>query len=262
MKPLKGKTVLITRDASQAGSLKQQLEEKGANVITVPTISIKDPPDWQSFDQAASELENFDWIVFSSINAVVQTEKRLRHNKISIESLKLPRIAAAGDQTARSLQDIGWKVELVPNRFQADDLGTRLVDEGVGGKRIWLPRALKARKVLIDILVRAGAEVLMTPVYQNVVPLENRERLRAALRQDQPDWITFTSSSTVDNFFKILDWDPSNLKLPKLASIGMITTETMDKYAIKPAFTADPQNLEGLCNGIVQWEAAQSYDGL
>ncbi len=257
-KPLQGKTILITRDASQAGGLKQMLEEKGAEVISIPTISIEDPPDWQPFDQAATELECFDWIVFGSVNAVVQTIKRLRSQNIDIRSLDLGGIAAVGDQTARCLEDNGWPVRIIPNRFQAEDLGDRLIAEGVSGKDIWLPRALVARNVLIEKLEKAGARVVITPVYRNAIPMSNRDRLREVLTNRKPDWITFTSSSTVDNFFKILDWDPANIELPNLASIGSITSKTIEEYSLKPEFTADPQNLSGLCEGIIRCQSVPS----
>ena len=258
MKQLHGITILITRDAAQAGSLKEQLEEKGATVVCVPTISIGDPPDWIPFDRASEELERFDWIIFSSVNAVIQTIKRLRHNQIEWKDLDLPATAAVGDQTAQSLKENGWEVTLIPDRFQAEDLGSSMIARGVEGKKVWLPRALKARNILVELLEKAGAEVLVTPVYQNSVPLENREKLHSVLKNSLPDWITFTSSSTVDNFFKILGENIAGLKLPKIASIGRVTSETLQKYSLQPVFTADPQNLEGLCGGIIRWETEKA----
>jgi uroporphyrinogen III methyltransferase / synthase len=256
-KPLLGKSILITRDASQAGGLKQKLEEQGAGVISIPTISIEDPPDWSPFDEAAARLKHFDWVVFGSVNAVLQTSSRMKTLGVELPSSVLPKIAAVGDQTAICLRDQGWQVELVPDRFQAEDLGECLIADGVKGKSIWLPRALVARSVLIDHLSRAGAEIVMTPVYQNAVPMDNRGKLRNILQQNSLDWITFTSSSTVSNFFKILGQDSSSFKLPNLASIGSITSKTLNSYSLQPVFTADPQNLEGLCRGIVDWEMKQ-----
>ena len=251
MKSLEGLKILITRDASQAGSFRDMLENEGASVICVPTIAIADPPDWTPFDEAAKSAARFDWIVFSSVNAVKQTYRRLQELTISTRSSDLPKIAVIGSQTAVVVESLGWEVTLLPDRYQSEELGDKLVSTGVEDKNIWIPRALAARNVLIDQLEKEGASVTMTPVYQNNIPLENKSQLEEALEKHKVDWITFTSSSTVVNFFKILDRDPKTLSLPKLASIGTITTKTLEKYALRPEFTAVPQNLEGLCQGLI-----------
>lgn len=255
MKPLANRKIIITRDSSQAGSLKDMLEDLGAEVISIPTISITDPPDWSAFDKAAREIESFQWVVFTSINAVVQTYKRIELLGYQPADFPLSSIAVVGDKTAKQAEDLGWKVDFIPEKFQAEGLAAGLKSRGVSGQRIWFPRAMVARHVLIDELVKTGAEVTVTPVYQNSVPYENKELLQAALNDGKADWISFTSSSTVTNLFKILKCEPKEVSLPNIASIGTITTETLLKLSLEPAFTADPQNLDGLCQGIVDYEA-------
>lgn len=257
MKPLAHQKIIITRDSSQAGSLKDMLEALGAEVISIPTISISDLRDWTPFDQAAREVHSFQWVVFTSINAVVQTHKRLEKLGYQPADFPLPGIAVVGDKTAKQAEELGWKVDFIPEKFQAEGLATGLKARGVSGQRIWFPRALVARHVLIDELVKTGAEVVVTPVYQNSVPYKNKGLLQIALDKEQADWITFTSSSTVTNLFKILECEPKSISLPKIASIGTITTETLHKLSLEPAFTADPQNLDGLCQGIVDYETNQ-----
>lgn len=254
MADLKGKRILITRDSAQAGSLNEKLAGFGADVICVPTIDITDPPDWSSFDQAASRLLDFDWIVFSSVNAVFRTANRLSELGYRLTSNPDIRKAAIGNQTAQSAEKEGWEIDIVPDRFQAEDLLAALLKTDPGGKRIWVPRALEARPLLVEELSKAGAIVTETPVYQNRIPIENRTRLKRVLIEDCIDWVTFTSSSTVTNFFKILGEIPIQNKLPKLASIGRVTTTTIASHGLEPAFTADPQNLEGLCQGILEVE--------
>jgi uroporphyrinogen III methyltransferase/synthase len=256
MKPLHGKTILITRDSSQTGSLKDKLEALGAEIISIPTIRIADPPDWLPFDQAAQQVDRFDWLVFTSVNAVSQTHKRLLQLGYRPEALTLPKIAVVGDQTGRQVEAMKWRIDFIPDSYQAENLASGMVARGVAGKKIWFPRALEARSVLIDELEQIGATVTLTPVYQNTIPLENRENLRQTLDNLQVDWITFTSSSTVTNFFKILDRDTLSLSLPRLASIGKITTKTLLAFSLKPEFTAEPQNLDGLCQGIAEYESS------
>lgn len=251
---LNGKRILITRDASQTGSLKEKLVALGAEVLCVPTIAITDPPDWAPFDTAAGDLAVFDWVIFSSVNAVSRTANRLAHLNVQPDFPAGIKKAAVGNQTARAADEIGWKTDLVPDRFQAEDLLASLLKTNVDGRKIWIPRALEARPLLVDELRKAGAIVTETPVYQNTIPYENRDRLHQVLNSEEIDWITFTSSSTVTNFFKILGEKRSRDQLPKIASIGRVTTETIEQHDLIPDFTAHPQNLEGLCQGMLNAE--------
>ncbi len=221
-------------------------------MVCVPTISIEDPDDWTLFDKAAKKIDQYQWLIFTSSNAVRQCEKRLKHHGISIETESPLKICAVGDQTAKAIRDLGWTVEIVPKQFQAEGLLTELLKAGVKNDNIWFPRAFKARDFLIPELENAGARVDLTPVYQNGIPLENRDQLLNTFRREWIDWITFTSSSTVINFFKILG-TTTTFGLPKVASIGEKTTETLRSYKLEPVFTANPQNLDGLSQGIIAW---------
>lgn len=254
MKPLIQKKILITRDSSQAGSFKDMLEELGANVISIPTISIVDPEDWRAFDRAAEQIDSFQWIVFTSINAVTQTVKRLKQLNIQLTQPDMPKIAVVGSKTAQQVESCGWVVSFIPEKFQAEGLAEGLVNLGVSNQKVWFPRAKVARHVLIEELQKTGAEVEVTPVYENAIPYENKDLLADALSSKQVDWITFTSSSTVTNFFKILDCSPESISLPKIASIGSVTTKSLEDFSLVPEFTAEPQNLEGLCQGLVAYE--------
>jgi uroporphyrinogen III methyltransferase/synthase len=258
MQALQGKRVLITRDISQAEGLREKLDLLGAEVLCVATIAISDPPDWKPFDHAAEVVPDFDWVVFSSTNAVRRTSMRWSQLNGDQHQFNTIKKAAVGDQTAEAANEEGWRIDLVPNQFQAEGLLDALLKSDIKGKKIWMPRALQARSFLIDELEKAGAEVTETPVYQNTIPYENRDRLRHILRNEKIDWITFTSSSTVTNYFKILGDIQLQNKRSKLASIGKITTETIKQHGFMPSFTAKPQNLEGLCQGIVEWETAAS----
>lgn len=252
MKKLLGQTILITRDSNQAGDFKNQLMDLGAEVICIPTIKLIDPNDWEQFDKKAQELDAIDWIVFSSINAVHQTAIRLKTLNININDYPNVQIAAVGEQTAETIRQKGWRVSLVPDQYQAEDLSAALLKQLQSNQTIWMPRALVTRDVLTPAFEAAGADVTVSTVYQNIAPLENRSILIDAFANRQLSWITFTSSSTVSNLFKILAEDAKQLKWPKIASIGTITTKTINKYQLKPVFTAVPQNIDGLIQGILQ----------
>ena len=258
MQELQGKRILITRDASQAEGLREKLALLGAEILCVATIAISDPPDWKPFDHAAEAVSDFDWVVFSSTNAVRRASMRFSHLNVDLSRFNILKKAAVGSQTAETANEEGWRIDLVPGQFQAEGLLDALLKSDIKGKKIWMPRALQARSFLIDELENAGAVVTETPVYQNTIPYENRDRLRHILLNEEINWITFTSSSTVTNFFKILGDLQLEIQFSKLASIGKITSETIREHGHTPSFTANPQNLEGLCQGIVEWETTAS----
>lgn len=256
---LSGRKILITRDSSQADQLRVSLENLGAEIISVPTIAIGEPPDWQPFDVAAANPQQFDWIIFTSTNAVIKTLERLSCSKRNLSYLSGRQIAAVGNQTAKILEKNGLSVTVVPSNFQAEGLLEILLQKKIKGKKIWFPRALEARSLLIEELQKAGASIYVTPVYQNRIPHENKEKLRQALELQKPDWITFTSSSTAHNFITLLDKEfVANCELPKLASIGLVTTKTLESYHLPVTVTAIPQNILGLIQGIVDYETSNS----
>ncbi len=170
--------VLITRDASQAGGLQAKLENIGAKVACVPTISIQDPDDWSLFDHATKDLLLYDWVLFTSANAVKQSQKRLSELKIDLNSFPNLKFGAVGKQTAELILEAGWNVDIVPQKYQAEGLLEELIQRKVSGKKFWFPRALHARKYLIPELITLGADVTLTPVYQNKIPLENAPLLQ------------------------------------------------------------------------------------
>jgi uroporphyrinogen III methyltransferase / synthase len=252
MKKLHGQTILITRDSNQAGDFKNQLIDLGANVTCIPTIKLVDPDNWDQFDKKAHQLSTIDWIVFSSINAVHQTDIRLKNLSININDYPDVQIAAVGEQTAETIRQKGWQVSLVPDKNQAEDLAAALLKQLKPNQTIWMPRALVTRNVLTPVFEKAGANVAVSTVYKNTAPLENRSVLLDTLVKKHLSWITFTSSSTVSNLFKILAEDAKQVKWPKIASIGSITSKTIKKYQLTPTFTAVPQNIDGLIQGILQ----------
>jgi len=254
MRPLLGKKILVTRDIRQAGAMISSLTDLGAEVICIPTIKITDPPEWNIFDTAVACLNDYDWLLFSSTNAVHQTMKRLLTLKIDFGMHSRVLIAVVGSQTAAAVESYSRKIDLIPETFQAEGLVKNLLDIGMAGKRVLIPRAVDGREYLVEALENAGAEVVVAPVYQNVLPLENANRLIQVITNGDVDWMTFTSSSTAINFFQMFGDSINRISMPKIASIGSITSKTLANRGSTPLLTANPQNVEGIIQGIVEWE--------
>ena len=238
-KPLLGKRIMVTRTRSQASDLVCRLEELGADCIEFATISLRPPDSWEALDRAMAEIASFDWLLFTSINAISFFFGRLHDLGMDARNLIGVKIAAVGSATAEALRQHGLRADLLPDgEFTGKGLARTLIDCGHGGERFLLPRALKAAETLPKMLTNAGGEVVIAPVYQNVRPEGREEDLRAMLEEGKVDMVTFTSSSTFTNFMFMLnagDHEDAATLLDGvgIASIGPITSRTIEEAGIK-----------------------------
>ncbi len=254
MRPLLGKTVLVTRTREQAGVLVKRLSDLGADCIEVPVIEIHPPESLQPLDDAIDAIATYDWVIFTSVNGVSAFFDRLFERGGDARRLGSVRTAVIGPATAERLRRYGITSDIVPESFRAESIVDAFRDRAVSGKRILVPRAREARPVLIDALRHLGAVVDEVPAYQTLPSSEGRERMLEALTDRRIDIVTFTSSSTVRNFVDLLP--PSGIQDlldgVMLASIGPITTETAEALGLRISVTAETFTIDGLCAAIVQ----------
>ena len=269
-RPLFSKRVVVTRTRDQASELVNLLENYGAECIEYPTISLEPVDSYEVLDQALEEIETYHWILFTSINAVNYFFKRLFKLGKDVRDIKGPRVAAVGRITAEALAGRGIKADLLPEEFTGEGLAETLVDEGVTGLNILIPRALKAREILPERLSDAGADVTVAPVYQNVLPKSSageqlKNDLRLALEEKSIDMVTFTSSSTVKNFVTLLDSNGPD-ELQKLmsgiaiATIGPITAKTAASYGLVADVQPAEYTIPELVESIVMYFTSQPAD--
>jgi len=253
-RPLFGKTIVVTRTRQQASDLSEKLEELGARVIEAPTIELSPPKDWNVVDQALGAMGSFDWVIFTSGNGVTHTKERLGAIGLDSRAFGRAKIAAVGEATAEAIgEQLNLRVDLCPASFVAEALGEELVKQGdVAGKRFLLLRADIARPVLREQLQKAGAaEVADVAVYESKSVSSLPPAVTEALKDGQVSWVTFTSSSTAKNFAKLLGKNYlEKLKGVGIASIGPITTATLNELSIPPTAVAGEANLDGLVEAI------------
>lgn len=247
-----GKRILITRTRRQASELATQLEALGAAPILVPTIEIVPPETYAPLDAAIAHLDTFDWLLFTSANAVEAFQKRAA--EYSQPTKKAPKVAVIGPATARAVQGIGLTVNLIPPRYIAESLAEALLPEAPG-KRILLIRAAEARDVLPESLTQAGAHVTIAEAYRNQTPPESIPALQAlfASPSSYPDAITFTSASTAHNLIALLE--AAALTLPPsitLASIGPITSQALQDHGYTPTIEAPEPTIPALVQTLTQ----------
>ncbi len=242
--PLFGQRVVLTRAEEQSAESAEQLRRLGADVVVAPTIEIQEPSSWDPIDAAIDALETYDWLIFTSRNGVDRFLNRLDSSARDLRAIR-GRLAAIGSATAEALAEARLKVDCVPTEFVAESL-LEALDDDLTGKKVLIARAEVAREVLPEELRRRGAQVDVAPAYRTVVP--DGSHLREVLAAKSPDWITFTSSSTVRHFVEMVGVD--TLRDIRIASIGPITSQTIREYGLEPTVEASPHTMDGLIAAI------------
>ncbi|MCP4264180.1 MAG: uroporphyrinogen-III C-methyltransferase [Candidatus Brocadiaceae bacterium] len=254
-RPLFSKTMIVTRSRDQASEFSEQLTELGANVLEFPTINITAPDDFSPLDNELKRLESTDWIIFTSVNGVDSFFNRIFDLDGDVRDLKGVKICSIGPATTDRIKGYHVKVDCQPPKYVAESVVEVLKGvEELKGKRILMPRADIARSYLPEELQKMGAEVVDIVAYKTVIAANGDDSILDKLKSGMVDIVTFTSSSTVRNFVKIIGED--NLSTFKenvqFASIGPITTETAEELGIDISIKADEYTIPGLVQAIVE----------
>ena len=255
-RPLFGRRIVVTRSRAQASELAANLEALGAEVIEAPAIRIEPAEDATGLRQAVADRDAFDWIVFTSTNGVDAYFETLAGMGLDARALAGRRIAAIGPATAERLARLGIRADLQPERFTGAAVAAALAaGQDLAGVRILLPRADIAPKELTEALASKGALVREVVAYRTVPDLSNVETVSRMLAANEIDWLTFTSSSTVQNFVDAVGRDRVKASRARIASIGPTTSATLRSFGLEPAVEADPHTIPALIDAIVKGEA-------
>jgi uroporphyrinogen III methyltransferase/synthase len=193
----------------------------------------------------APDLERFDTVCLTSPNGVDLLFERLRAAGRDARAFAGVRVAAIGPGTARALEAHGIRADIVPEQFVAESLVQALADVPV--RRALIARAAEARDVLPQALRERGAEVEVVALYETVAEPVSAEQLSSL---EQADYVTFTSSSTVRNFFDAVGNGLS--ERTRLVSIGPVTSATMRELGVEPHVEAEQHDIDGLVEALVR----------
>jgi uroporphyrinogen III methyltransferase/synthase len=258
--PLAGKTVVVTRAASQAGELVAELEHYGARVIICPTIEIAEPESYERLDEAIDHLYGYDWLIFTSANAIAFFLRRLTTRGIAIDQLDVIKVCAIGQASADKLRDAHVHVDVIPSEAKAEGVFAALTEyaggvEQLRGLNILLPRAAVGRDYLPKALEDAGARVDVVTTYRTVVP-ENLDRGRlSAMLAGSADCIAFTSSSTVKNLALLFDTHDLSgvLSGVTIACIGDVTAATATEFGLNVQIQPAQFTVKALAKAIADY---------
>ncbi len=257
-RPLFGRRVVVTRARAQASEFVALLEEQGAEVIEFPTIRVEPPADSGPLKESVARAgEEFDWIAFTSVNAVEAFFDALGQAGLDSRALSRCRVAAVGPATAERLAQCGIRADLQPGAFTTAAVVEALASAGeLKGRRVLCPRSDIAPPELTDALRERGALVTEVIAYRTVPDDANAAQVRDLLLRGEVHWLTFTSSSTVRHFCSAVEPKTLASSSVKIASIGPATSATLRELGLAPAVEAKPHTIAGLLDALVQSEAA------
>ncbi len=249
---LQGRRILVTRASGQASALATLLEQHGAEPILIPTIELAPPRSWCALDAALASIRSFDWLLFTSANAVHAYVTRARTLGLAPQA---KRIAAIGPATAKAVQQTGLAehIDLIPPQYIAESFAAALAPHADGTSML-LVRAATARDLLPEALTAAGATLTLAEAYQTIVPQSSIEALRTLFNTHPPNAITFTSASTAQNLAALLEF--ASLTLPPgvtLASIGPITSQAMRELSLTPTIEAAESTIPAVVEALSRY---------
>ncbi len=257
-KPLFGRRIVVTRSREQASEFGRRLREEGAEVIEFPTIELLPPESFAPLDEAIGRLKEFGWIIFTSANGVNFFSQRLEVAGLDSRALSGAKICAIGPGTAEALRALGLRADLVPGDYRAEGVVEGLEGEDLRGVKVLIPRAERARELLPEELKRRGALVEVIPAYRTLPSKgkpEEHARLIEDLKQGRIDMVTFTSSSTVENFLSA--FPPCEAKeLTKgvaVAAIGPITAKRAEELGLRVSLTPERYTIGALSEAIIDF---------
>jgi len=248
-RPLHGCRIAVTRTRQQAGELLRSLRELGADAFELPTIRIEPPVDRRGFYELVVEAHRYDWLIFTSPNGVDAFFAAFYELFRDARSLGGVRIAAIGPATAARVQHFRFAVDLMPEKYVAEEIIAAFQKEtSVENQTFLLPRAEKARDVLPKELAKMGAIVDEAIAYRTVPETGDVSGGMKRFREEGADFVTFTSSSTAENFHALgLPW-PAGCQA---ASIGPVTSATLRELGYRVGVEAGQHDIPGLVKAIV-----------
>ena len=264
VRPLKNKTIVLTRTVEQSKESASAFSELGADVIIFPTLEIVPPSSWDEFDKIVSEQNKIDFIIFTSAHAVKMYTKRLKELNLEIH-YKQMKVVAVGSKTYSICEKYNVPVHIIPKRFSGEGVVDALSKFDLKDKTIFIPRSALGREDLPHGLRELGAIIKTVPVYNVSLPTkENISENIKKLNTGKPDLFIFTSPSTFENFMQIMDISNpmSYFKGYDVAAIGPTTQSAIENKRVKVNIMPDEFTIQGLVKKVIEFYKNNSPNGV
>jgi uroporphyrinogen III methyltransferase/synthase len=255
-RPLFGKRIINTRSRAQASDLTGRLTNLGADVSELPTIDIEPVGENSELAREIASIDKFDWIIFTSPNCVEVFFKLFMKTHRDIRNLGKIRIASIGPGTTAAIEKYCIKTEITAKESIAEGLLSSLKSvPSWKNVSVLLPRANEARDILPNTLYAWGAVVKVVTAYTTIKPRNSDRGVIEDILSGNYDCITFSSSSTFENFVSLFSAEEflrifSSLKA---ISIGPITSLTIKRHGVNPVMEAKEHTIPGLVAAIQEY---------
>jgi uroporphyrinogen III methyltransferase / synthase len=258
--PLTGKRIVVTRAPEQAQDLIRSLEQLGAEVLRMPTVRFVAPADGRSLDRRLRDFARFDWVLFTSQNAVRFFCQRCQELGLDRELFELakPLLAAVGRRTAQVATQKGLRVDLVAKEQTGEGLAREL-RVWIGGRKLLLPRSDRGDRRLSSALRGCGAEVTEVIVYRTAAPEALDPEVVNRIRRGEVDTIVFASPSAFHNLCESI----GSAELAKIsariqfAAIGPTTARALREAGSRVEIEANEPSVAGLSDSIAKYYQRQ-----
>lgn len=246
---LKGKKVLITRGEEDSGAFASSIACNGGIPINLPLIRFQACDLTDVEKQMISSVHTYDWLVFTSKNGVDYYFQQYKEKS-------LPKIAVIGKQTEEHLKQYGHSSDFVPSKFVAETFVQEFIPLLRKEERVLVIKGNLARTVIRDHIRNFGCICDEVILYKNEMPQESEEKLHQLLLTEEVQLVTFTSSSTVQHFMRIVNRYQLYEKINKLtfACIGPIAKKTAEECGLSVAICAEVYTMEGLLQAIIHFQ--------
>ncbi|MCY4456117.1 MAG: uroporphyrinogen-III C-methyltransferase [Chloroflexi bacterium] len=259
-RPLAGWRVLVTRTRRQASTLAEALRAEGARPVMLPAIEIAHRADPDAVRAAIEALRAgaYQWVAFTSANAVEAWFDLVREAGEDARLFAGASIAAVGAATAGALEARGLSADLMPSRGSGEGMADALIEGGVEGTRVLVPRAEHADPALVERLRAAGATVDEVTLYLAAPPAAPPPEVLEAARAGEIHAVTFTSSSTVRNLVTLLGGDIEALSGAVVACIGPQTAGAAIEAGLPPQVVSEQPSVDGLVGALRRYAAEEA----
>lgn len=249
-KPLFGKSIVVTRCRTQSSALSEKISDMGGNPIEIPTIKIQKIEDNKELELEINKIKDYTYIILNSKNAVDIFFDKLYEMGYDARNLYNSKICAIGGETAKAIKARGIIADIVPQKYVAEELYEELKDIINENDKILIPRAKNARDFLVNKLSEK-CYVKEVITYESVIDNDKKDIALEVIEDENIDYITFASSSTVKNFITLIGEE--NLKKlhdKKIISIGPITSKTIEDFGLEVYKEAETATIDSMIDAI------------
>jgi len=257
-RPLFSRRIVVTRSQEQARELVESLENLGAQAIQAPTFRLAPPDDPEALDRAAASVDQYQWLVFESANAVARFLSALTRGPRDLRALGQLAVCAIGTSTADRLAASGIKADVVVAELGAETIGQAMAAHGpLAGERVLIVRPDHVHDVVAEDLTRRGAAVTDLVAYRTAAADSDSpaaQQLYGLLLDGAIDAVTFTNPTAVRRFASLIGEEQAAdlLNTTVVVAIGPVTAAAAAAIGVREPLIADPYTVDGLVAALVE----------